>query len=524
MAARERRKEPWQRETRYYCAICNAWMGNDRQSILLHENGKKHKENEERAVVGRRAKKQREQQTQNFLTDSLKQMERAALAETGGITVEGYSRCREPRSRQSFSNNENYSHSFLDQSSYNHRQSSRGSQFSIGTSENIPTDIMISSSQGRTPRIAKPQTRNNDRLQSNDEIRSQLEQERIDWQTQKLKREEINIKKRKNREGDDNEKDKEEVQDSNTRPKVAILPGEGHYSYDDKDKNGLEKVICAEEKDESMKQKNAIYLEGDVFYGLLEEEMPVQVWTGSSSCRIEKRRSKNITSWKNALILRVVSNRPESNRGQSDELQPIVDVSYLCSPDDKEETIERKISMNRIRIVLGADEKIPDSLEEARLLAMGGEELLFTSKTNEEDETTKERRDFNATGLSGWQTVKITRTTHRQQQKEEKRRFDEGKLRDFKRREIEQERHRTRQLEESRASNAEDSALGAFDMFGKMAYKGVDISKEVNYSVEDSAKRLGTAKNLASGVKVAFKKRIKKKVKKAARRTTLGDD
>ena len=35
--------EPWRSKDRHYCSICNAWMGSDRQSIMLHENGKKHR-------------------------------------------------------------------------------------------------------------------------------------------------------------------------------------------------------------------------------------------------------------------------------------------------------------------------------------------------------------------------------------------------------------------------------------------------------------------------------------------------
>ena len=38
----QQQREPWRNAERHYCAICNAWMGSDRQSILIHENGKKH--------------------------------------------------------------------------------------------------------------------------------------------------------------------------------------------------------------------------------------------------------------------------------------------------------------------------------------------------------------------------------------------------------------------------------------------------------------------------------------------------
>lgn len=527
MAAWERRREPWQREQRYYCATCNVWMGSDRHSILLHENGKKHRENVERAMEGRRNKKQRVEEAQKFLSDSLKQMERAALAETGG-KGDVHNRTIKPGSvapSHLSSNRVKNMHAHNDQTHYNHRQPPQGTNFSIGRGDISQFSVMNSSPHARAPHIVNPLNHSNNRLVSNHQTRSQLEQERIDWQTQKIKREEINTNKRKDRGGDDNGQDEDTIQSFTTHSKVTIRPGEGYYSYDDADENNIKNGTGEGEKKEPIELKSAIYLEGSVFFGLLEAEMPVQVWTGSSSCRIEKRRIANVSSWKNALILRVVSNHFDSTRGQSNAQLPLVDVSYLTSVDDREETIERKIFVDRIRIKLGDDEKIPDSLEEARLLAMGGEEVHFTSTSNLKQENSNDQQhELDVTGLSGWQTVSIKRTTHRQEHKEARRRFEERKLDASKKREAEQEQIAMRRLEESRAASADDSALGAFDVYGKMSYKGVDISKEATYSVEDSVKRLGTIKNLAPGVKVAFKKKMRKKVQKAARRRTLGND
>ena len=53
--------EPWRNKERHYCAVCNAWMGSDRQSIRLHENGKKHKENVEKDLVNRRDEKKKKE-------------------------------------------------------------------------------------------------------------------------------------------------------------------------------------------------------------------------------------------------------------------------------------------------------------------------------------------------------------------------------------------------------------------------------------------------------------------------------
>jgi len=50
--------EPWRgNNERHYCAVCNAWMGSDRQSISLHENGKKHREAVENDLERRREEK-----------------------------------------------------------------------------------------------------------------------------------------------------------------------------------------------------------------------------------------------------------------------------------------------------------------------------------------------------------------------------------------------------------------------------------------------------------------------------------
>lgn len=524
MSSRER-QAPWQREQRYYCAACNAWMGNDRQSIMLHENGKKHRENVERAMEERRTNKQQEEKAKKFLSDSLKQMEQAALAGTGGNSGVAQTSTYRPQpvtSAQPSNNYNRYPHPPPPppQNIYSHRPHSQGINHSIP-----PPPVA-----GSFPQITQslnPQGHNNQILQSNNSTSSQLQQERIDWQAKKIKREEINNSKRKTREGEDDDKDEKQDENSNKRPKVTILPGEGYYSYNDADINDVKRETDVREKDNALKQKTTTYLEGDIFFGLLEEDMPVQLWTGDSSCRTEKRQSNNVGNWKNALVVQVINHRSETTREVSDELQrPLVHVSYLASQDDTEETIERKISLDRIRIILGADEKIPDSLEEARLLAMGGEETHVASNINGSETTSnaEQQQIDEATGLSGWSTVSIKKTTHRQEHREERKRFDENKSLASKKREAEQKRIAERRLEESRASNADDSALGAYDVWGKMDYKGVDISKEVHYSIEDSTKRLATAENLTTGAKVAFKKRTKKKGQRAARRRTSADD
>jgi len=494
---------------------------------MLHENGKKHKENVERAMRERRLNKKREEDAQTFLSDSLKQMEHSALASIGGnpgVAQTGDRRPQLSTYSQSRSNFNQYPNPRSRRDNYNHPSSSQESDLSIQRNR-IPTPI-IQSSFPNVPHSLDSQARSKQTLPSNNSSISQLQQERIDWQAQKLKREEINSNKRKAREGNSGENDEGQDEIFNKRPRATILPGEGYYSYGHVDENDVKTEIKAAGKDSASKHDTTTYLEGEVFFGLLEEDMPVQLWTGPSTSRNEKREKMNAKNWKNALVLHVVNHQSESAVDHGELQRPVVHVSYLSSADDTEETIERKVSLDRIRIVLGGDEKIPDSLEEARLLAMGGEEIhLGNTTAGKETLDNDQKQEIDeATGLSGWSTVSVKKTSHRQQVKEERKRFNESKLLATKKREAEQRRIAERQLEESRTSNADDSALGAYDVWGKKDYKGVDISKEVHYSIEDSAKRLATVEDLSKGAKVQFKKRTKKKGQRGTRRRTSADD
>ena len=488
---------------------------------MLHENGKKHRENVERAMQERRMNKEREEKAQKFLTDSLKQMEQAALAGAGGNSgvtkTSTYTRPQLATSAQSNQKYHNYQNPTSRGNNYNQRLPPQGSNFFLNTGGVSQTPATSLSQQA--PLTFNAQTRSNNILPSKDSSSSQLQQERIDWQAKKLKREETNTNKRKMR-GDDGDEDEEQDETSNKRSKFVILPGEGYYSYED-----TGEINGKKESGDASTQKNTIYLKGNIFFGLLEEEMPIQIWTGSSCSGVEKQQSTNARNWKNALVVKVVTLQQETTGEHNDGLQrPLVHVSYMLSQDDADETIEKNISLDRIRIILGGDERIPDTLEEARLLAMGGEEINVKGNSNGEERIDKNQQEINeATGLSGWSTVSIKKTSHRQQHREEKERFDESKRLAAKKREEEQKRIAERRLEESRASNADDSALGAYDVWGKMDYKGVDISKEVRYSVEDSAKRLAVEKP-TTGTKIVFKKRAKKKGQRAGRRTTSAED
>ena len=81
--AQQKRKggnEPWRNKERHYCAICNAWMGSDRQSILLHENGKKHREAVENDLIKRRDDKKKKEKDKKDLNKVFAQINAAVGA------------------------------------------------------------------------------------------------------------------------------------------------------------------------------------------------------------------------------------------------------------------------------------------------------------------------------------------------------------------------------------------------------------------------------------------------------------
>lgn len=264
---------------------------------------------------------------------------------------------------------------------------------------------------------------------------------------------------------------------------------------------------------------------GPTFVPLLEEDMPIQIWTGSRDANLtEKKLAENFFLWKSGLVSQT---RKISLTTINNDTGMVVDAAYLLRTTDTDETLEKSIAPDRIRITLGGDDMIPDTLEEARLTVMGGEIITLFDQQSEIN-TDHDRGvvvDEN-TGLSSWGTVEIKRTTVRNELKEERDRMRAKRRREIE--EIERQRHETegRKMEEAKVGNADDSALGAFDVFssGKAGYKGVDINKESKLEVHETAKRLSKGMGC-----VGFKKRsgssaFKQAKKKQNRRITSADD
>lgn len=450
MSTTKRNNEPWRTNNeRHYCQICNSWLASDKQSILLHENGRKHKEKLEESMLQRRTDKLQEAQNAKILAQSLQQMESAARqshAQDLGLFASSSSAPYCPPATMS------------------------GYPYATAPIPPPPPPPPPVPSQARQP---------HQQPNSN--------QEKSAWESRKKKREEEKQRKREGDDDDDSDSDVEE-QPVSKRIKISIQAGEGHYTNDGK-----------------------TYLEGPTFGDILEEEMSIQIWTGSPSAGLgEKRLLERDMHWKNGLVAAVRQRR--STTVLSERL--VADIAYLKSADDTDEILEKSVPLDRIRIILGADDSIPDTLEEARLLAMGGEEI-DTTETQEQDV------DEN-TGLTSWSTVAIKRTTVRYELKEERARMRQRRQESAEEAEKQKKETEARKMEEAKVANADDSALGAYDVWSrtKDGYKGVDIHGETVVDVHEMGKKLSEGKGAVAFKKSAFKG----KKKNQNRRTTSADD
>jgi hypothetical protein len=244
-------------------------------------------------------------------------------------------------------------------------------------------------------------------------------------------------------------------------------------------------------------------------------DMPIQVYFGHElATPAEMRLSENARHWKNAIVVAV--RQRQSSSDDDDTSRMVVDVAYLAN--ESEEQISKSVKLSHIRIRLGDDndDRIPNNLEEARLLAMGGEEMIIKQPDNADATVIDE-----ATGLSGWSTVAIKRTTELVELKKERENIRAKRRREILDAEKNAKLAETRRMEEAKIANADDSALGAYDVWNRSqeGYKGIKITASQDDKVEVS----DLAKKLSDGKNVEFKK-TKKKGKPQNRRTTTADD
>ena len=493
-------KPKWQQQpNRHYCALRNVWMANDRISIATHENGRKHKEAVEKDLQSRRADKLEEERLRKDMEDSLRAIEAAACkkleADLEGGAFMGYSYMYAggaPGSAQATASAvPGYQHSSL-------AQASAQPEITTGAVQTKQSDITA-------------------------------KKEMTSWNERKNKRKVVGGRGGEDsNEGDD--ADGAAAAATKRRKIRKLAADEGHYTHGKGD-------------------EKRTYLEGKIYAPILEEEMPVQIWIGdcdmpTSTMDQEMRRDDRQHLWKMGLVTRVrkvqkkesaksgfieegAEARATSDGGGGDEEEIRVDVAYLRNSNDEDETIEKAVRPHRLRLLLGCDEMIPGTIEEARLDLMGGEEIIETHSNEGTAGATAPTINEN-TGLATWSTTTVRKVSANREAKDERARI-RAKRKEEAERARQQERDlNERKMEEAKVANADDSALGSYDVWrgGKAGYKGVDIMKNDKVEVADTAKSLSKGKGTVAFKKAAasssmFKGKAKKKKN---RRVTSADD
>jgi U1 zinc finger len=518
---KRRGETPWRTNVeRHYCAVCNVWMGSDKQSILLHENGKKHQEKAQEAMQQKRL-------------DRLHQERQASAVQASMQSIESQARQALAQDLQLFAD-------------------------APGAAATIPAAAAAPPYMGSmmypppppppVPPVQSSMPWNNQaqNQQQQQQPKIAVKQEKNQWESRKQKREEERAQKKRAARGEDDDDDEIDLsltsKSTSKRRKIGV--NEGHYTYGSNNSN-----IDETNSDNTSPNTNTIYLEGQVFGEILEEEMPIQLWTGPITVgAAERRLPEREMYWKRGLIAAL--RRKQQHRAESSAVplpitssistttasatvivETVADVSYLENPEtDTQETLVKSIPLDRIRIVLGDvnDERIPETLEEARLLAMGGEEVISSdkNKSNNNNGLTQAEID-EATGLSGWSTIAVKRTTVRQEEREERER-QRRQRRDAAANKAQKEKEALeRKMQEAQVANADDSALGAYDVYRgtkREGYKGVHIHENDNQQQVQAHEVVGSKQKLSEGkANVSFKSK-KKAVKKQNRRTTSADD
>jgi WW domain-binding protein 4 len=421
----QKKHEPWRNVERHYCAYCNAWMGSDRQSILIHENGKKHKEAVEANLKKRRDEKLQEEKDQNEITKSLKLMEAAAIRAHAA-------------------------------------------------------DVALGAFAPSAPSNAAP-------LLHSSMLQQQESTKTINTTKVELKSWHDRKEKRKT--------DDTQIHEVVSKVKRKKLDFDGHHKIGEN-----------------------IYLSGEVYAPIFEEDIPVQIWIGSPTTNMLFRQSQEASqSWRTGFLIRVY--KPTVSRDEIDAKDVTCDVTYLKDIADEDETIEKKVSSDRIRLILGSDDSIPKSVEEARLSLLGEEVIHYDHGADAEiDENT---------GLSSWGTVSVRKVTVSQQVQEERARMKAKRLEDLEKEKMKEKEANQRRMEEAKHAGADDSALGAYDVWStstKGGYKGVNIHKESKLEVTDFAKSLSKGKVDVKFKSVAKKGKTPSNInKKKMRRVTTSD-
>mmetsp|Transcript_33442 Transcript_33442/g.48421 ORF Transcript_33442/g.48421 Transcript_33442/m.48421 type:complete len:458 (-) Transcript_33442:1215-2588(-) len=446
-------KERWRTNDRHYCQICNAWMSSDRNSILVHENGKKHKAKLEESLTAKREIKEKVNVERSRLEEQFRAIENAAAKAHVGDVLSG-----------AFANSSAHATSSLQEHQYQYQHQQH----------TAPVRATISNIQKSSKHDHKDRAK---------EKASEMDL----WHTRKQRRE-----------GQENDNDIVNEASVRIAQHHELEEHEGHY-----------------------KHGSTTYLDGSIFGSIVQRDMPAEIWIGPDppEVSIEARcMEENSPLWKTGIVIKI--HRPATVDSAS-AFVTTFDFAYLRNANDKDETIDFEVECSKIRLVLGGGEGIPGTMEEARLALRGGEHLQkFEDQFDPEiDENT---------GFSSWAAIAVRKTTVKHEEDKIRARIKARKMEENQAREDAKKESEARMMEEARHANADDSALGAYDVWnsGKGGYKGVKINHELKLDISD------TAKSLANGEKVSFKKRqqkgsgapFKKNKKKNFRRKTSGDE
>jgi len=330
-----KRRDVWRSLERHYCEVCNCWMGGDRQSIMLHENARRHQNNVEKKLRNAKIAKTQQERENEKLASTLYEIEKVAV---------------------------------LNHLTKDHKVYGRVAAAATATLVKPRQGSSYCGPRGFYAEVAgRSQPKNQDKDIKNNE-----------FDTLKKKRDGVDVQRNK------------------AMPNKALGINEGHY-----------------------KIGNTTYLDCSVYVSILKVEMPGQIWKGESSIEGIKRAEKNMKQWKNGIIVKVKL-VPKEIIGLQHETETLVDFAYLKNPNDNKETLEKNVKPSRIRLIVGSGDDVPNSVDEARLIILGGEEVLKIDETvTEIDENT---------GFSSWGTVSIRKTTEAKEIQQEEERIKQNKI------------------------------------------------------------------------------------------------
>lgn len=599
---------------RYYCKVCNVWMGSDKVSILTHNNGKKHQDNVIRVTEKKRKEEIDNEKYRDEIQRTKQRVEQAAYEQFVQKDYTNFAMINEnplniiQQTQQQYHTAPETTYSVEPISSWKYTDNNNSNEATIK-----PTSIGSTTGQGIVSFSIQKQQINKTKPTSHN---STINSTTIKTEDEKPRMMHVS-------------------NDCFTNNVIDTQPPLILSSYDDNDSNinghyDIE-VIKMELNDsndnnkgtrvETLTKKTKVgvvtYLDGTIYgESILRPDMPIQLWVGTNTNSTisipEQRLPYNQHLWIDAIVIQIRKNNSNivadvaylkrkknkimkherinsssssksNNTNTTGTFQTIEkeelnnnanDDNEDDDDEDEEEVIEKSVPLNRIRIQLNSkhDERIPQTLEQARILLLGGEEIITINPPsdqqheiqpdqddqqqklpkvengNENDKDNKDDDDVDY-NLTSWSTVEIKRTTailtSKQEQEQERRNqvnFNSSRYK--KRREEEQRKKQKeidiRQMEEAKTLGYNDSALGAYDVWNrgtKEGYKGIRIHDELK--IEPAASTMIGMSSLddkmkqAGSIKVEFKKlsaksassgNFKKSIKQNRRRTSADDD